>query len=75
MPIEDADISKQTNRFASDTVYDDAGNVIQDTKYRNASFWYDANRRMFKTTGTAGSNQSNAVYDASGNRVAQQIDN
>ncbi len=73
-PIEDADVSKQTNRFTANTQYDDAGNVIQDTKYRNQNFWYDANGRMYKTAGTLSQNQSNAVYDALGGRVATKVD-
>lgn len=74
MPIEDTDISKSTNRFTSDTTYDDAGNMIQDTKFRNQNFWYDANGRMYKTQRINFPNQSNAVYDASGMRVANQVD-
>ena len=73
-PIEDADVSKQTNRFTANTQYDDAGNVIQDTKYRNQNFWYDAYGRMYKTASTSSQNQSNAVYDALGSRVATQVD-
>ena len=74
-PIEDSDISKSTNRFTTNTVYDDAGNVTQDTKFRNQNFFYDANGRMFKTSSTVGPNQANSVYDASGMRVATQVDN
>jgi hypothetical protein len=40
-PIEDADINKATNRFATNTTYDDAGNVIADNKFRTSSFGYD----------------------------------
>ena len=72
--IEDGDIGKTSNRFTSNTTYDDAGNVTTDSKYRNMNFWYDANGRMYKTTSTISSGQSNTVYDASGQRVAQQID-
>ena len=73
-PIESSDISKATNHFTTDTQYDDAGNVVQDTKYRNQNFWYDANGRMYKTQRINFPNQSNAVYDASGMRVANQVD-
>ncbi len=73
-PIEDADISKTTNRFTSGTTYDDAGNVTQDTKFRNQNFWYDANGRMYKTTDISQPNQSNAVYDSAGQRAATQVD-
>ena len=73
-PIEDSDISKTTNRFTANTSYDEAGNVITDNKFRNQNYSYDANGRMYKTSSTISSGQSNAVYDASGMRVAQQID-
>lgn len=72
--IEDTDISKQTNRFTSATNYDDAGNVIQDTRFRFQNFSYDANGRMIRTSGVNSPDQSNSVYDAAGNRVATQID-
>lgn len=72
--IEDSHISKSTNRFTSASVYDDAGNVTQDTKFRSLNYSYDANGRMYKTSNAAATTQSNAVYDASGMRVATQID-
>ena len=38
LPIEDADISKSTNRLASASVtYDDAGNMTIDNRYRSQS--------------------------------------
>ena len=72
-PIEDADISKSTNRFTTNTTYDDAGNVVQDNKFRLMNFSYDANGRMFKTSNIDTTNQANSVYDASGNRVATKV--
>jgi RHS repeat-associated protein len=73
--IEETDISKATNRFTTGTQYDNAGNVVQDTKFRNSNFSYDANGRMYKTTRTDNiPNQASSVYDASGMRVAQQVD-
>ena len=71
-PIEDSDIDKSTNRLTTQTTYDDAGNVINDMKFRNMGFGYDANGRMVKATKT---NQpdANTVYDALGNRVATKI--
>lgn len=72
-PIEDTHISKSSNRFTSATVYDDAGNVTTDTKFRNQNFGYDANGRMVATSRTdAEGVSSNAVYDASGQRVATE---
>ena len=72
-PIEDADISKSTNRFTTNTSYDEAGNVIQDNKFRLMNFSYDANGRMFKTSNIDNSNQASSVYDALGNRVATKV--
>jgi RHS repeat-associated protein len=73
-PIEEnTDISKSTNRFTTNIQYDDAGNVIQDTKLRNQNYGYDANGRMYKTNSTLSADQSNAVYDAGGQRVATQL--
>lgn len=37
-PIEDGDIDKSMNRFATSTVYDEAGQVIADNKFRQMSF-------------------------------------
>lgn len=72
--IEDSDISKTTNRFASDTTYDEAGNVTDDDKFRDMTFAYDANGRQIKA---ARSSVPDAwtVYDAGGNRVATKINN
>ncbi len=77
-PIEEAttpgtgDIDKATNRFRTGTTYDDAGQVIGDSKFRELAFAYDANGRQVKATKT---NQPDAwtVYDALGNRVATKI--
>jgi RHS repeat-associated protein len=72
-PIEDSDISKQTNRFTADTEYDDAGNVTQDNRFRGLSYSYDANGRMFRASDAARSLQSDAVYDGSGLRVVTRV--
>lgn len=71
-PIEDSDINRATNRFASGTTYDEAGQVVVDNKFREMGFGYDANGRMVKATKH---NQPDAwtVYDALGNRVATKI--
>ncbi|MGH9948963.1 MAG: hypothetical protein ACRD6X_17465 [Pyrinomonadaceae bacterium] len=71
-PIEDADISKATNRFTAGTTYDEAGQVVNDAKFRDLGFAYDANGRQVKATKTS---QPDAwtVYDALGNRVATKI--
>ncbi len=71
-PIEETDISKATNRFTTDTTYDEAGQVVNDAKFRNMGFAYDANGRMVKATKT-GVPDAWTVYDALGNRVATKI--
>ena len=68
-PIEDAEISKATNRIATGTSYDEAGQVITDDKYRSMGFGYDANGRTVKATKT-GVPDAWTVYDGLGNRVA-----
>ena len=70
--IEDPDISKSTNRFTTGTTYDDAGQVIQDNKFRSIGFSYDANGRVVKAT-KASTPDAHTVYDALGNRVATKI--
>ncbi|HEX5702345.1 MAG TPA: RHS repeat-associated core domain-containing protein [Pyrinomonadaceae bacterium] len=67
---EDADINKNTNRYASGLTYDDAGNVTIDSKFRNLSFQYDANNRQKQSTN--GTTTVVNVYDAGGQRVATQ---
>jgi RHS repeat-associated protein len=71
-PIEATDISKSTNRFTTGTTYDDAGQVVNDAKFRTMSFAYDANGRQIKAT-RASVPDAWTVYDASGNRVATKI--
>jgi RHS repeat-associated protein len=72
-PIEDGEIDKSTNRFTSNTQYDDAGNVTSDYKFRSMSYSYDANGRMVRTSTVSNTNQASSVYDASGNRVATKV--
>ena len=71
-PIEEGDINKSNNRLTTNTIYDDAGNVIQDNKFRDLNYSYDANGRMVKAIKT---NVPDAlsVYDALGNRVATKL--
>ena len=72
--IEDSDISKATNRFTSNTTYDDAGQVVSDNKFRSMNFAYDANGRQIKAS-RASVPDAWTVYDAGGNRVATKINN
>jgi RHS repeat-associated protein len=70
--IEEADINKAKNQFATGTTYDDAGNVIADNKFRTMSFAYDANGRNVKVS-RSGVPDALTVYDANGNRVATKV--
>ncbi|MGH9948409.1 MAG: RHS repeat domain-containing protein, partial [Pyrinomonadaceae bacterium] len=71
-PIEDSDISKSTNRFTTDTTYNEAGMVTSDDKFRDMGFSYDANGRMVKATRSQVPDAL-TVYDALGNRVASTV--
>lgn len=73
-PIEGADIDKTKNQFtsATGTIYNEAGQVVTDNKFRDMSFSYDANGRMIKTS-KANVPDDHTVYDALGNRVATRI--
>jgi RHS repeat-associated protein len=72
-PIEEnSDISKSTNRFTTGTTYNEAGQVVNDTKFRSMSFAYDANGRQIKAT-RASVPDAWTVYDAAGKRVATKI--
>ena len=70
--IEESDISKATNRFATQTTYDEAGSVVSDAKFRGMGFGYDANARMVKAT-KANVPDALSVYDAAGMRVAERV--
>jgi len=70
--IEESDISKATNRFTTQTTYDEAGNVVSDAKFRGMGFGYDANGRMVKAT-KANVPDGLSVYDAAGMRVAERV--
>ncbi|MEK6280518.1 MAG: RHS repeat-associated core domain-containing protein [Acidobacteriota bacterium] len=69
--VQPSDIVATTNRFISNgthpTTYDDAGNILTDTRFRNLSYTYDANNRQLTATG--GSISQTSVYDAVGQRV------
>ena len=70
-PIEDNNIERATNRFATNTgtVYDNAGNVVSVDKNREMDFVYDANGRMAKAI-KANFPEALSVFDAGGNKVA-----
>ena len=70
---DNGEVDKKTNRFTNATgiVYDEAGNVTRDTKFRAFNYRYDANGRMVRAerNDVAGTVRT-SVYDASGQRVA-----
>lgn len=71
VPVEAADIDRQTNRMAASTgvEYDPAGNATRDPKFRSLQYRYDANGRQTWAQWLDGTNQATAVYDAVGQRV------
>lgn len=75
VPVADTDIDKTRNRFvtvgSTQMVYDAAGNLTIDQKFRGMQFTYDASGRMRRTDATNG--YTTSVYDAAGLRV-QSVD-
>lgn len=77
-PIEEAttsntgDIDKETNRFRTDTTYNEAGMVIEDEKFRDMEFGYDADGRMVKASRTSFPDAW-TVYDGLGTRLATKV--
>jgi RHS repeat-associated protein len=81
-PIEDviaqtpSMIDKGSNRITHNTSYDEDGNVTTDNKFRHLDLKYDANGRTVKVLSTIpleSSGNALSVYDASGLRVAESI--
>jgi RHS repeat-associated protein len=70
LPVAEADISPQTNRFTAGVTYDGAGNVTADGKFRSMQYQYDANGRVRWSAVLDGSSPSSTVYDGLGQRVA-----
>ncbi|MER3478876.1 MAG: hypothetical protein C4287_23435, partial [Leptolyngbya sp. ERB_1_2] len=48
------------------------GQVIEDNKFRQMSFGYDANGRMVRAA-RANSSEARSVYDGLGNRVGEKV--
>jgi RHS repeat-associated protein len=71
--VEDADVSKATNRFTSGVTYDSAGNVTLDQKFRQLQAQYDANNRPKWSANSDGTGAVTSIYDGSGQRVATKI--
>jgi RHS repeat-associated protein len=68
--VETGEISAANNRFTSGVVYDDAGNITSDSKFRNKQFTYDANNRQSSSANIGGSGTVTSVFDGGGQRVA-----
>ncbi|HJT29925.1 MAG TPA: RHS repeat-associated core domain-containing protein [Pyrinomonadaceae bacterium] len=71
--VEDNEIDKATNRLSTGAIYDNAGNVTTDSKFRNRKFQYDANNRQKRSTNLNDTNPVDSIFDAGGQRVATQI--
>lgn len=73
--VEDGNVDRATNRFASNTNtgYDEAGEVTTDNKFRSLKYFFDANGRMIKSSTTTDTNINLAVMDAAGNKVAEKV--
>ena len=71
--VETGQISGSNNRFTSGLTYDDAGNVTNDTKFRNKQFLYDANNRQRWSANLDGSGAEAAVFDGLGQRLATTL--
>lgn len=74
--VLESDVDKSTNRFTTATgiVYDDAGNMTVDAKFRMRQYQYNANGRQTWTKYSDGTgNAAISVYDGSGQRVATQV--
>lgn len=77
---DNGDIDKNTNRLttATGTIYDEAGNITKDVKFRNFDYVYDANNRLVQAQSNVSGVtpvEATSVYDALGQRVATQIGN
>ena len=73
--VETDQIAATTNRFTSGITYDDAGNITEDTRFRNLAFEYDANNRQRASSNLNGSNRVTSVFSGSGQRLATMLNN
>lgn len=71
--VEANQLDQSTNRFNSGITYDEAGNVIVDSKFRNRKFEYDANNRQKQSKNLDNTGAVVSVFDAVGQRVATQV--
>ena len=71
--VEDNHIDKASNRFSSGMTYDNAGNVTNDSKFRNRKFSYDANNRQKQSKNLDDTGAVDSVFDAAGQRVGTLV--
>jgi RHS repeat-associated protein len=71
--VEAGQISTTNNRFTSGITYDDAGNILTDTRFSNRQFLYDANNRQRQSANLDGSGAVISVFDGAGQRVATSV--
>lgn len=71
VPVADAEIEKARNRFttAAGVVYDPAGQMTSDGKFRGRTYEYDANGRQKRSATMEGLTVATTVYDGLGQRV------
>ncbi|HEX8720127.1 MAG TPA: RHS repeat-associated core domain-containing protein [Pyrinomonadaceae bacterium] len=68
--VEDGAYSATTNRLGAGLVYDDAGNVTQDSRFRQRKIQYDANNRQRRSSNLDDTGAVQSIYDGAGQRVA-----
>jgi RHS repeat-associated protein len=72
-PVVASDINTATNRFIDSgqlpVVYDDAGQITSDSRFRSMQYQYDANGRMRWAARLDGTGATSAMFDGGGQRV------
>jgi RHS repeat-associated protein len=68
--VEDGAYAATTNRLNAGLVYDDAGNVTTDSRFRQRKYEYDANNRQRKSSNLDDTGATRSVYNGLGQRVA-----
>ncbi|HEY0169933.1 MAG TPA: RHS repeat-associated core domain-containing protein [Pyrinomonadaceae bacterium] len=68
--VEDESFDPETNRLKAGLVYDKAGNVTEDSRFRMRKFQYDANNRQKQSSSLTDTNAARSIYDGAGRRVA-----
>src|SRR6184192_1912143 len=71
--VTSSEINSATNRFinsgSTPTTYDEAGNIMTDTKFRSLKYLYDANGRQSEVKALDNTSLQTSVYDCAGQRV------